>query len=183
MTESYLKGRHILVVDDEEDILETISEILDLSDVDTAKDYQTASDKIKNRRYDLAILDIMGVDGMKLLGEAVGREIPAVMLTAHAVDPETLMASIRKGAMSYLPKESLGELDTLLEDLLGAHDRGEPAWKLLFEKLGDFFNERFGPKWKEKDRDFWSEFDRTWQVGRGIQERLKRDERILGKGV
>ncbi len=183
MTETYLKGKRILAVDDEEDILETISEILDTSKIDSAKDYKTASEKIRENRYDLAILDIMGVDGLKLLDEAVERKIPAVMLTAHAVDSDTLMTSIRKGAVSYLPKESLGELDTLLEDILSAHDRGEPTWKLLFEKLGSFFDERFGPEWKEKNKEFWSEFDRTWQVGRGIQERLKRDERILGKRV
>ena len=44
-TESFLKGKHILAVDDEEDILETIVEILDDSEVDTARDYPTASAK------------------------------------------------------------------------------------------------------------------------------------------
>ena len=71
--ESFLKGIHILAVDDEEDILETIVEILDESRVDTARDYQSASEKIKERKYDLAILDIMGVDGLKLLEETVGQ--------------------------------------------------------------------------------------------------------------
>jgi len=181
--ESFLKGKHILAVDDEEDILETIVEILDESEVDTARDYPTASAKIKERRYDLAILDIMGVDGLQLLEEAVDREIPAVMLTAHAISPDTLMESIQKGAISYLPKESLADLDDLLNDLLAAFHSGEPPWKLLFEKLGDFFNERFGSDWKEKDRDFWSEFSRTYQIGKGIQERLKQDRRILDKGI
>ncbi len=37
--------------------------------------------------------------------------------------------------------------------------------------------------WKEKDRDFWSEFSRTYQIGKGIQERLKHDKRILDKGI
>jgi len=151
--QSYLKGKQILAVDDEEDILETIVEILDESKVDTARDYSTASAKIKERRYDLAILDIMGVDGLQLLEEAVERQIPTVMLTAHAISPETLMESIQKGAISYLPKESLADLDELLNDLLRAHHRGEPAWKLLFEKLGDYFDKRFGPEWKEKDQE------------------------------
>ena len=66
------------------------------------------------------------------------------MLTAHAINPETLMKSIRMGAISYLPKETLAELDALLNDLLGAYKRGEPPWKLLFEKLGEYFDERFG---------------------------------------
>ena len=181
--ESFLKGKHVLAVDDEEDILETIVEILDESEVDTARDYSTASAKIKERRYDLAILDIMGVDGLQLLEEAVDREIPAVMLTAHAISPETLMESIQKGAISYLPKESLVDLDELLNALLEAHHRGEPPWKLLFEKLGDYFDKRFGPEWKEKDHDFWSEFSRSYQIGKGIQERLKHDRNILDKGI
>ena len=181
--ESFLKGKHILAVDDETDILETIEEILEESKVDTARDYKSASQKIKERKYDLAILDIMGVDGLQLLAEAVQREIPTVMLTAHAISPETLMESIQKGAISYLPKESLADLDDLLNELLAAFYRGEPTWKLLFDKLGDYFDERFGSEWKEKDRDFWSEFSRTYQIGKGIQERLKQDRRILDKGI
>jgi CheY-like chemotaxis protein len=177
--ESFLKGLHILAVDDEEDILDTIVEILDESRVDTAREYQSASQKIKERKYDLAILDIMGVDGLKLLEETVARDIPTVMLTAHAISPDTLMESIQKGAISYLPKETLADLD----DLLGAYHRGEPPWKLLFDKLGDFFDKRFGSEWKEKDQEFWSEFSRSFQVGKGIQERLKHDPKIIDKGI
>jgi CheY-like chemotaxis protein len=180
---SYIKGKHILAVDDEEDILETIEDILDEARVERARDYESASRKIKTTRYDLAILDIMGVNGLKLLEEAVERGIPTVMLTAHAINPDTLMESIRKGAISYLPKETLADLDTLLDDLLGAHERGEPPWKLLFEKLGDYFDRRFGPDWKTRDREFWSEFSRTYQVGKGIQQRLKHDRRVLDKGI
>lgn len=181
--ESFLKNMQILAVDDEADILETIVEILDESEVDTARDYPTASAKIKERRYDLAILDIMGVNGLQLLEEAVGREIPTVMLTAHAISPETLMESIQKGAISYLPKESLVDLDELLNVLLEAYHRGEPPWKLLFERLGDYFDKRFGPEWKEKDREFWSKFSRSYQIGKGIQERLKHDRKIIDKGI
>jgi CheY-like chemotaxis protein len=180
---SYLRGKHILAVDDEADVLETIEEILEESKVDTARDYNSASQKIKEGKYDLAILDIMGVDGLQLLAEAVQRQIPTVMLTAHAISPDTLMESIQKGAISYLPKESLADLDDLLNDLLAAFHHGEPPWKLLFDKLGDFFDERFGSDWKEKNRDFWTEFSRTYQIGKGIQERLKHDRRILDKGI
>jgi len=102
--ESFLKGIHILAVDDEEDVLETIVEILDESRVDTAREYQGASEKIKKRKYDLAILDIMGVDGLKLLEETVARGIPTVMLTAHAISPETLMESIKKVPSPICPK-------------------------------------------------------------------------------
>ena len=181
--ESILKGKHILAVDDEEDILETIIDILDESVIDSARDYESASNKIKAGKYDLVILDIMGVDGLQLLEESVERGIPTVMLTAHAVNPETLMESIQKGAISYLPKEKLSELDDLLNAILGAFNRNEPPWKLLFEKLGDYFEKRFGPGWQEKDGEFWSDFSRTYSIGKGIQERLKRDKRIIDKGI
>lgn len=183
MTASRLQGKRILAVDDETDILETIADILDMAQVDTASDYQTASKKIKSGGYDLAVLDIMGVDGLTLLEEAAEKNIPAIMLTAHAVNPESLMASIRKGAISYLPKEKLGEIDSLLDELMAAHEQGRPPWKLLFEQLGEFFDERFGPDWKNKDKAFWSEFSRTYQVGKGIQERLKQDRRLKEMGV
>ncbi len=182
-SKSYLAGKRILAVDDEPDILDTIQEILEDAVVDTASDYQSGADKIKAGKYDLVILDIMGVNGLKLLEESVARNFPTVMLTSHAINPDTLMAAIRKGAISYLPKETLPKLDELLTQIFKAHEQGEPVWKLLFELLGDFFDERFGPNWKEKDRAFWAEFDVTYQISKGIEERLKHDERITAKGI
>ncbi len=170
--ESILKGKHILAVDDEEDVLETIIDILDESVIDTARDYKSASKKIKKGKYDLAILDIMGVDGLQLLEMSVKRKIPTVMLTAHAVKPEALMESIQKGAISYLPKAKLSDLDELLNDILGALNRNESTWGLLLEKLWDYFNQRWGPGWQETDQEFWSEFCVTCSIGQEMQERL-----------
>ncbi len=182
-TDSVLKGKRILAVDDEVDILETIEDLLDEVHLDTARDYQSASDKIKQGSYDLAILDIMGVNGLVLLEECVAKNIPAVMLTAHAINPETLMESIQKGAISYLPKEKLAELDELLEMLLSAHERGEPPWKLLFRKLGDYFDSRFGQEWQDNNKEFWSKFNQTYQISKGIRERLMHDRNIPGAKI
>jgi DNA-binding NtrC family response regulator len=162
-SKSYLKDKYILVVDDEEDILETIEEMLESSRVEVAKDYESASKKLKTNKYDLAILDIMGVNGMQLLEEAVKMNIPAVMLTAHAMNTESLMESIRKGAMSYIPKDSLADIETLLGDLLKASDEGNPPWKLLFDMVGPAFNRKFGAHWKEADKAFWADFEKTNQ--------------------
>ncbi|MEE8553793.1 MAG: response regulator [Desulfobacterales bacterium] len=141
---SYFEGKKILAVDDEKDILEMIEEELEMADVDTALDYQTASEKIRQNQYDLAILDIMGVDGLTLLEKAVEKKIPAIMLTAHAMNYETLMHSIRKGSICFLPKEKLGELVRLLDILLSAYDSGKSTWAILFDELGDYFDKKFG---------------------------------------
>ncbi|MFZ0448911.1 MAG: response regulator [Desulfatiglandaceae bacterium] len=180
---SYLSDKRILAVDDEKDVLDTIEEILESAHVDRAQDFDTAVDKIQRNRYDLAILDIMGVNGLGLLEETVERNIPSIMLTAHAMNPETLMTSIRKGAIFYIPKEKLAQLDAIIEELLAAIASGKAAWQILFEKLGDFFDDKFGPDWKEKDKAFWSEFSRTYQVAKGTQARLLHDEKVLSKGV
>jgi len=182
-TKSFLQGKHILAVDDEWDVIETIQEILEEATVDVAQDYDTASEKILQTQYDLAVLDIMGVNGIQLLEECVQRDIPAVMLTANSMNPESLMKSIEKGAISYLSKEHLSELDTLLNDLMGAKNEGKPTWKLLFEKLGNHFNLRFGKGWKDENKDFWDDFEKDWTVTRGIQERLLHDKNIVDKGI
>jgi DNA-binding response OmpR family regulator len=179
--QDYLADLEILAVDDENDILETIEDLLDSAKVDCARDYETALAKIGGRTYDLAILDIMGVNGLELLDKTVAKGIPTVMLTAHAINPETLMASIRKGAIAYLPKETLAELDELLNALLAAQAAGTPPWKLLFDRLGAFFDDRFGPDWRSQDEGFWTEFSRTWAVGSGIRERLSHDPRLADK--
>ena len=180
---SFLKGIKILAVDDEEDVLETIVDALETAHIDTASDFHSAAEKIQENTYDLAILDIMGVNGLTLLEQTVEKGIPTVMLTAHAMNVDTLMASIRKGAISFLPKEKLAELDLNLEDMLKAMHDGEPTWKILFDELDDFFNKKFGPDWKEKDKEFWLEFQKRSFVSKGMQSRLMHDEKVLSHGI
>lgn len=173
----------ILVVDDEQDVLDTIEEALELSRVEKAVDYDAAKEKIENEKYDLAILDIMGVNGLELLEETVAQGIPTIMLTAHAMNAETLMTSIQRGAISFLPKEKLAELEEMLEHILEAHHSGKPTWKILFDELGEHFDEKFGSGWQERHSDFWSRFNQTYSVGKGIQTRLMHDREVLSKGV
>lgn len=153
-----LKGLHVLAVDDEQDILDTIEDVLDEAQVDQAKDYDSASQKLKETKYDLAILDIMGVNGLVLLAEAVERDIPTVMLTAHSLNPASLKASILKGALSYLPKEELPKLDEFISEVLETHQSGGSTWKLLSKRLGNFFDRAFGQDWMKDDPDFWNNY-------------------------
>jgi CheY-like chemotaxis protein len=154
--ESPLKDKVILVVDDEPDVLETVEEELDMCLLHKATDYDTALQYLLSYTYDIVILDIMGVNGFELLKNAVSRGFPTVMLTAHALSPESLKKSIKLGAVSFLPKEKISELQSFLEDVVLGE--GKPVWKKLFDRLGSYFNKRFGPDWKEKDR-FFKEFE------------------------
>jgi len=155
-SDSPLKDKFILVVDDEPDILETVEEELDMCLIRKATDYDTAMQYLASYTFDLVILDIMGVNGFELLKDAVSRSFPTVMLTAHALSPESLKKSIKLGAVSFLPKEKMPELRLFLEDVVMGG--GKPVWQKIFDKLGDYFNKRFGPDWKEQDR-FFKEFE------------------------
>ena len=151
-----LQDKIILIVDDEPDIVDTIAEQLDMCRVHKAKDYDSALQLLASYTFDIVILDIMGVDGFELLKNSVSRGFPAVMLTAHALTPQALKKSIKLGAVSFLPKEKMPEIESYLEDVvLGG---GKSAWEKLFDKLGSFFNKRFGPDWKERDA-FFREFE------------------------
>lgn len=142
-----LKGKTILVVDDEKDILDTVSEILDMCNVVPKTSYQEAIDYLQTDRADLVLLDIMGVNGFELLEQAVSKEIPAVMMTAHALSVETLKKSIDMGARAYIPKEKLAELEPFLEDVLTMGHR--ETWSRVFERLNEFFIDTFGSDWKK----------------------------------
>ena len=159
--ESKLKGLNILIVDDEPDILsvleEEIKDVCPNCRVIKAETYEWAVNLLNSTPYDLVILDIMGVRGFDLLEQAVGLKYKVIMLTAHALSPENLRKAIEMGARSYLPKEQIGAIIPFLEDVLSQEPL--PTWRRLFEKLGDFFNRRFGSDWQEKDDKFWKEFN------------------------
>jgi DNA-binding response OmpR family regulator len=123
-SDDILKGKKILAVDDEPDILDTLVDILDQCDVETASSFDSAKALLNSKDYDAAILDIMGVRGFDLLGIAAKRKIPALMLTAHGLNPDNLVGSIKLGAKSYIPKDKIGELAVYLKDLFLAQARG-----------------------------------------------------------
>ena len=155
---SPLKGKTVLVVDDEEDILETVEDALDICRIYKASDYNTALQYLQNRTFDLVILDIMGVNGFELLNESVSRGFPAVMLTAHALTPEALERAVKLGAVSFLPKEKISELKDFLEDVIQAG--GKSVWKKLFNRLGSYFRKSFGSEWEDKE-DLLKEFEKA----------------------
>jgi CheY-like chemotaxis protein len=161
--ESPLKGKRILAVDDEPDVLSTVVEILDMCHVDTATNFEAAFQLILKNTYDVVVLDIMGVNGFELLKNAVLRDFPAVMLTAHAVNPDAIKKSIQLGAVSFLPKEMMTNLKELLEDVvLGG---GKRLWWLkTLAKTDSYFDRKFGLEWKGKD-DFFKEFMAGLQKG------------------
>jgi DNA-binding NtrC family response regulator len=159
VNEDRLKGKRILVVDDEPDVLEILEELLDMCEVVKATNFEDAKERLETQHFDMAILDIMGVSGYYLLGIANEKKVIAVMLTAHALTPEDIMRSYREGAASYVPKDQITHITTFLSDILEAKEKGRHSWWRWFERLSNaYWEKKFGPSWKDRDKEFWEKF-------------------------
>jgi len=144
-----LKGKTILIVDDQPDVLEALEELLDMCVIHKATNAESALQFLRKNKYDIAILDIMGVNGLELLKHTVKRGIPTVMLTAHALTAETSKESIRSGAVFYMPKEKMTDIENVLSCVM--ESGGRPVWKRLLGQFLPYFMKRF--KWGAKDKE------------------------------
>jgi len=137
------KGQ-ILVVDDNPNLLELIRMRLESADYDviaTADETQAIS-ALKERLFDLCIVDLMlaNGDGLTLMDEfrGINPDVPTIILTAHG-SIESAVEAMRRGAYSYLTKPFEPS------DLLMQIERALENRKLNYEikRLKDIINERF----------------------------------------
>jgi len=148
-----LKGRHILLVDDEPDILDTLEDLLDGCKTVRAENYENAVGHIESDLLDIAILDIMGVDGYTLLKHCVDKGITAVMLTARAQTPNDVLRAYKEGAAYFIPKEEIARIETFLADIVEAKQRGQSTWATWYDRLSTFGRRTFGQDFSPEDDD------------------------------
>jgi CheY-like chemotaxis protein len=153
--EKILRGKRILIVDDEQDILDFLVEQLEMCRIDTALNYEEGKNLLDSIPYNAAILDIMGVRGYELLELANKKGVPALMLTAHALSQENLKKSFEGGASYYVPKDEMSKIDVYLADIFDALGKNKNVWGKWYERLSGFCDRRFGPNWKDEDPEFW----------------------------
>lgn len=159
-TEKMLQGKRVLIVDDEPDVLDTLTELLSICMIDRASTFEEAKKLLETYTYDIVVLDIMGVNGFELLQIAKEKGIPALMLTAHALNEETLKKSAEEGASYYVPKEGIVEIDVFIADVLEAREKKKNPWVKWFDRLGPYFHAKInfrGPNWREDHKKFWDE--------------------------
>jgi CheY-like chemotaxis protein len=155
--EKIIRGRRVLIVDDEKDVLDTLTDLLQVCKIDQASSFEEAKALLETEYYDVAVLDIMGVNGYKLLEIANSKKVAALMLTAHALSEADLKKSAKGGASYYAPKEEINSIAIFVADVIEAVDKGKSAWIRFFERLGGFYDKRFGgTDWREKEKEFWA---------------------------
>lgn len=155
-----LKDKRVLVVDDEPDVLETLEELLPTCKVVKASSFEEAKKQLETQAFDIAVLDIMGVDGYKLLEIANQRKVTAVMLTAHALTTEDTVKSFKAGAAHFIPKDKITEISTFLNDIFDAKSRSKSLWSKWLDRMDSYYSDKFGKNWKEDDKEFWAKFNR-----------------------
>jgi len=116
---------HILVIDDERSIRNTLKDILETEKykVDEAENGELAIEKIKQSTYDVILCDIKmpGIDGMEVLDNALKlTESPMIMISGHGTI-ETAVEAIKKGAYDYIAKPP--DLNRLLITIRNALDK------------------------------------------------------------
>ena len=123
-----MSGR-VLVVDDDRAIRESLARALELEgyEVELASDGAAALAAIRERRPDVAVLDVMmpNIDGLTVCRvlRAERDRLPVLMLTARTETPDRV-AGLDAGADDYLPKPF--ELDELLARLRALLRRARP---------------------------------------------------------
>lgn len=153
-----INTKKILIVDDEPDVLDTLEDLLIGCDVTRAGRFDEAKQLLESKTFDVAVLDIMGVDGYELLTIAKRHQVTAVMLTAHALSPENVARSYKQGAAYYIPKEEMINIVSFLEEILEAQQKGRNTWERWMSRLGSYCERHFGPNWQKGDKIFWEKF-------------------------
>ena len=148
--QNLLVGKRILIVDDEPDVLETLADLLTECQITKASNFEQAKDLLNSQYFDMAILDIMGVDGYELLKICNQHRVAGVMLTAYAITPEDVKKSYENGAASFVPKEKMTDIATYLVDIYEAREKGKNLWWRWFDRLADYCEKKFGPDWQKE---------------------------------
>ena len=104
------QAKKILLIDDDVDLREALSELLIMTDdfdVFEGGDGAEASEKIKQQAYDMVVLDVglPDIDGRELcrLIRKQGVKCPILMLTGHDTDSDTILG-LNAGANDYITK-------------------------------------------------------------------------------
>ena len=120
-----MKAR-LLIVDDEQQFVEALSERLSMRDYDvtTALTGEDAIEKITNYNFDVVILDVRlpGIDGTAVLHEIKNLKplTEVIMLTGHGT-VEMAIEGMKLGAYDFLMKPC--ETEDLTVKIEKAHDR------------------------------------------------------------
>ncbi len=166
---------HILVIDDEKAIRNTLKDILEYEKhhVSLASNGIEGLETLKKETFDALLLDIKmeGLDGMEVL-EQVAKDypdLPVIMISGHGT-VDTAVKAIKMGAFDFIEKPL--DLNRLLITLRNAMDKG----KLITE------TKTLRKKVASKNRELIGESAPLKQIKAMIEKVAPTDARVLITG-
>ena len=142
-----MENARILLVDDETDFTDTMSQLLRTRGyrVTAVNGGESAIKALGQGRYDVMVLDLKmpGMDGMATLKEAKKLELftETLILTGHET-VDTALAAIRLGAYDYLTQPC--DIDELVLKIQGASEPKDAVDKQEISKKIDRMDEAKG---------------------------------------
>jgi two-component system response regulator CpxR len=130
----------VLIIDDDEELCELVSEYLAVEgfDVEVVNDGASGLEAARSGKYDLAILDVMlpKMNGFEVLKNLrTSSVLPVLMLTARGEDMERIVG-LESGADDYLPKPfNPRELVARLRAILRRANIDTTSEKIVVEDL------------------------------------------------
>ena len=125
-TSNFLPMAHILVIDDEKSIRNTLKDVLEYEkhNVDIAEDGPSGIDLFEKGVYDLVLCDIKmpKMDGIEVLEKlfSISSDVQIIMISGHG-NIETAVDAIKKGAYDFIEKPL--DLNRLLITVKNALDK------------------------------------------------------------
>ena len=119
----------VILVDDEQEFVTTLSERIEMRDMDTQVAFsgEAAVDLLAHQSFDVMVLDLNmpGMDGLQTLEQVkqIQPEISVIILTGHGSEKDKI-AAMALGAFGYMQKPV--DLDTLIKEIKKAHADGKP---------------------------------------------------------
>lgn len=166
------RALHILLVDDEEIIHETLGDYLCAAGqrVDGARDGCAALQAVGACHYDMALVDLQmpGMDGLSLAEkfETLRPEMPVIIITGHP-DLACAVRALRLGAADFLTKPmKLAELDAVVEKALRLSSLRRDKRRLRMQSAG--YNRRPAPASPKRG---------SWETARPRKKSASRSKR------
>lgn len=157
----------VLIVDDEKDICDLLSEELkELGYLcEIAEDGKSALQKMAKRKFDIALLDIRlpGISGIELLEKINAEHNLAVIMITAINDVNTAVESMKLGAFDYIVKPF--DFDTLGSRIRAALEKRE---RLLSKTTTSLLNEIDGEEKELLEMD---------AIAKGIEVKLDLDDK------
>ena len=110
----------VLIVDDEEDLVSTLVERLDIRDIDAVGvgTGREALDQVRTNTPDVVVLDVKltGEDGVEIMKQIkqIHEELPVILLTGH-MSKELSDEGLKAGAIDYIIKPI--DIEALIEKM------------------------------------------------------------------